>query len=395
MRVRRCKVLFLEPREQVDFELQGLLSGGDGLRRTQQWLALAPHIGSEVEVNAAERELLGRLSPETWVDSGELARDGVALKRLLGKGLVLAKGKRHAEWRLRDEALREVSWFPLAATLHAFTRWDQVDAVQSMVDNGMDTAQGLRELLGAPPPATITHHSATALSLPRTSRTCFDALLARRTTCRNFDTDKPLPHALFAQLLERVFAAQSQVQVSDDTVFLKKTSPSGGGLHPVEAYVIVQNVQGIATGLYHYQPIEHALVPLPPPAQPLRDFILKAVAQQHWFADAHVLVVLASRFDRTFWKYRNHAKAYRVIALEAGHLSQTLYLSATEAGLGAFVTGAVNEVALEQAFGFDPMRTGVVAVCGFGWRSEEMATMELDPAGEVWLAKIPTSGTSM
>ncbi len=133
MRVRRCKVLFLEPREQVDFELQGLLSGGDGLRRTQQWLALAPHIGSEVEVNAAERELLGRLSPETWVDSGELARDGVALKSLLGKGLVLAKGKRHAEWRLRDEALREVSWFPLAATLHAFTRWDQVDAVQSMV----------------------------------------------------------------------------------------------------------------------------------------------------------------------------------------------------------------------------------------------------------------------
>ena len=126
MRVRRCKVLFLEPREQVDFELQGLLSGGDGLRRTQQWLALAPHIGSEVEVNAAERELLGRLSPETWVDSGELARDGVALKSLLGKGLVLAKGKRHAEWRLRDEALREVSWFPLAATLHAFTRWDQV-----------------------------------------------------------------------------------------------------------------------------------------------------------------------------------------------------------------------------------------------------------------------------
>ena len=48
MRVRRCKVLFLEPREQVDFELQGLLSGGDGLRRTPQWLALAPHIGNEV-----------------------------------------------------------------------------------------------------------------------------------------------------------------------------------------------------------------------------------------------------------------------------------------------------------------------------------------------------------
>lgn len=385
MRVRRCKVLFLESREQVHFELQGLLSGGDGLRRTPQWLALAPHIGSDVEVDVDERELLGRLSPETWVDSRALAMDAAALKRLIGKGLVLAKGKRHAEWRLRDEALREVSWFPLAATLHAFTRWDQVDAVQSMVDNGMDTAEGLRELLGAPPPATAKHNpTEAALVLPRVAPNDFDELLARRTTCRNFNADKPLPHALFAQLLQRVFAAQAQVRVSDDTVFLKKTSPSGGGLHPVEAYVIVQNVEGVAAGLYHYQSIAHALAPMPPPAQPLRDFILQTVAQQHWFADAHVLAVLAPRFDRTFWKYRNHAKGYRVVALEAGHLSQTLYLSATEAGLGAFITGAINEVALEEALGLDPMRSGVLAVCGFGWRGEEMVTMELDPAGEVW-----------
>jgi SagB-type dehydrogenase family enzyme len=111
---------------------------------------------------------------------------------------------------------------------------------------------------------------------------------------------------------------------------------------------------------------------------------MNAVAQQHWFADAHVLVLLAPRFDRTFWKYRNHAKGYRVVALEAGHLSQTLYLSATEAGLGAFITGAINEVFLEQAFGLDHVREGVLAICGFGWRGEAMVTMELDPANAVW-----------
>jgi SagB-type dehydrogenase family enzyme len=108
------------------------------------------------------------------------------------------------------------------------------------------------------------------------------------------------------------------------------------------------------------------------------------VAQQHWFADAHVVVVLAPRFDRTFWKYRQHAKGYRVVALEAGHLSQTLYLAATDAGLGAFITGAINEKELEQAFGLDHVSQGALAVCGFGWRGEEMVTAELDPAGEVW-----------
>jgi hypothetical protein len=81
---------------------------------------------------------------------------------------------------------------------------------------------------------------------------------------------------------------------------------------------------------------------------------------------------------------RNHAKAYRAIALEAGHLSQTLYLSATDAGLGAYITCAINEVPLEQAFDLDPITSGALAICGFGWRGEEMVTMELDPAGEVW-----------
>jgi putative peptide maturation dehydrogenase len=196
---------------------------------------------------------------------------------------------------------------------------------------------------------------------------------------------------LFAQLLERVFSAQSEVRVSDDTTFLKKTSPSGGGLHPVEAYLVVQHVEDVTPGLYHYQAREHALEPLPTPALPLRDFIMNAVAQQHWFADAHVLVLLAPRFDRTFWKYRNHAKGYRVVALEAGHLSQTLYLSATEAGLGAFITGAINEVFLEQAFGLDHVREGVLAICGFGWRGAEMVTMELDPAAVVWEEASSTS----
>ncbi|MFD0739857.1 putative peptide maturation dehydrogenase [Lysobacter koreensis] len=387
MRVRRCAVLYLEPREEISFDLNVLLSGGDGLRRGSRWLALAPHLGEEVEVDSMERELLGALGPSQWVDANTLAsHPPVALKRLLKQGLLISDGKRHAAHRERDDALRSTYWHPLAATLHAFTRWREVDAVQSMKDSGTETALEMRQVLGAPPAeAARRGEDSQRLPLPRAAPTDFDRLLARRATCRNFDAARPLPHALFAQLLERVFSAQAEVRVSDDTVFLKKTSPSGGGLHPVEAYLIVQHVEGVAPGLYHYQAREHALEPLPAPAQPLREFVMDMVAQQHWFADAHVLVLLSPRFDRTFWKYRHHAKGYRVVALEAGHLSQTLYLSATEAGLGAFITGAINEVQLERAFGLDPIQQGALAVCGFGWRGEVMTTTELDPAGEVWV----------
>jgi len=388
MRIRRCAVLLLEPREEVGFDLEHLLAGGNGLRRAQRWLALAPHLTAEVEVDVAERELLGAVSPNEWIDARELAVENAdALKRLLKEGLLIGSGKRHAAHRERDERLRTTYWHPLAATIHTFTRWNGTDAVASMRDSGTETALQLRDVFGAPPvEAADRGDGSQRLPLPRSTPTAFDGLLARRATCRNFDAARPLPHALFAQLLDRVFAAKAQVRVSDDTVFLKKTSPSGGGLHPVEAYLIVQHVDGVAPGLYHYHAAEHALEPMPSPDGPLREFVMQAVAQQHWFADAHVLVLLSPRFDRTNWKYRHHAKAYRVVALEAGHLSQTLYLSATEAGLGAFITGAINEVEVEQAFGLDPICQGALAICGFGWRGEVMETTELDPAGAVWEA---------
>ena len=38
MRIRRCAVLYLEPREEVAFDLGVLLAGGDGLRRERGWV---------------------------------------------------------------------------------------------------------------------------------------------------------------------------------------------------------------------------------------------------------------------------------------------------------------------------------------------------------------------
>jgi SagB-type dehydrogenase family enzyme len=97
-----------------------------------------------------------------------------------------------------------------------------------------------------------------------------------------------------------------------------------------------------------------------------------------------VQVVLAARFRRTFWKYRNHAKAWRAVVLDAGHLSQLQYLVATELGLAAFITAAVNEGDIEDAFGLDPMVEGVLAVTGFGYRATAMAELEFDPLHAVW-----------
>lgn len=387
MQVRRCAVLFFEPREQVSFDMGGLLGGGDGLRRQRSWLALAPHLEGEIRIDPSDLQLLGAVSPGEWIDPDALQADSPeGIERLLEVGLLIGDDDRVALHRQRDEAVRDHHWWPASALFHGQGRWQAVDGVKTMEENDLVTAKGLRSRFGAPPVhvAERTEHLQ-RVALPRADNNDFDALLARRATCRNFD-DRPLSRELFAQMLQRVFSAQAQVRVSEDTVFLKKTSPSGGGLHPTEAYLIVQNVDGVEPGLYHYHPIDHALEPMPPPDGPLAEFAKLALAGQHWFANAPALAVLTPRFARSFWKYRHHAKAYRALVLDSGHLSQTLYLSATELGLGAFVTSAINEIDIEQAFGLDPLAESPLAICGFGWRAEKMDTTEFDPGGEVWEA---------
>ncbi|TDD47275.1 putative peptide maturation dehydrogenase [Kribbella antibiotica] len=387
MRVRRCAVLFLESREDVDFDLESLLTGGAGLSRHQRWLALAAHLDAPVEVDSQERELLGRLSPSEWsaAESLEAAEESL-LPNLIKRGLVLAEEEPDAPHRERDEALRAGHWWPAAAMMHRLARWEGVDSVSSMESNEMTTAADLRRKLGAPPIHALERVDAgERVALPRIDGNDFDAMLARRSTCRNFDSERPLSLPLFAHMMQRVFAAQSQVKVDEYTVFLKKNTPSGGGLHPTEAYLIVQNVEGLAPGLYHYHVVDHALEPLRTPDEPLEQFARRALAGQHWFSNAPAMAVLTPRYARSFWKYRQHAKAYRALVLDSGHLSQTLYLSATELGLGAFVTSAINEVDIERGFGLDPLVEGPLAICGFGWRAQTMSTSEFDPAQEVWL----------
>jgi putative peptide maturation dehydrogenase len=399
MRVRRCAILFLEPRESVSFDLGDLLRGGDGLRREQRWLALAPHLDAEVEVTAEEREALGLLPASRWCAGEALAGlETTLIRRLLDKGLLIGDGPDHAAVRAADEKIRATHWRPLSAAFHRFSRWRSVDAGADRSGAGLGSFAEMVATLGEPPPHLVARGARErGVALDRPAPGAIDEVLAQRVTCRNWDTARALDRARLSRLMHRVFAAQAVFHVTDRAAVLKKTSPSGGGLHPTEAYLLVRHVTGLAPGLYHYHAGEHALHPLPWPialagpgeTDALPDsrrqaFAAALLAGQQWFAGAHVLVLLTTRFRRQTWKYRAHAKAYKAALLDAGHLSQTLYLTAAEMGLGAFITAAVNDVEIEQALGLDPLEEGVVAAAGFGWRGDTRAAVEFDPLRRVW-----------
>jgi len=390
VQIRRCSILLIEPREKVVFDLESLLTGGNGLSAHIELLALAPHLPKELVIDADEAEALSAIGATSWIAFADLAEkfDAAPLHQLIEKGLLIADTETHAATRTRDEQLRTANWHAHSAVGHYFGRWQGVTSGESTDQAGYRTSAELAERLGpSPPPVHERVPAEQRISLPDTAATSLDELLSRRVTCRNFDTTRTLPLATFSRLLWRVFGAQAVVEMVKEHVTLKRTSPSGGSLHPTEAYLLVQRVEGIAPGLYHYHPVDHALEPLATPDGDLHALANTFVAAQDYYADAHVQVVLVSRFPRTFWKYRNHSKAYRVCVLDAGHLSQTLYISATEFGLGAFITAAMNEIDVEQALGLDELVESPLAICGFGIRSSELATIEFDPQQAIWSAE--------
>ena len=408
MELRRCAVVWVEPREVAHFALDDLLAGGPGVVSRMAWFAHAPHLGGAVEVDPAAVPPLGEVSPVDWVLRDRLdTRFGAeVVDALVDAGLLLAKDGDEAA--LADAGYRALGWHPAAAVAHLATRWEGVDGPRGMAEQGLDSNEGLLRQHGLPPPReSPAADGAACMPLPRIARDDFDGLLDTRATCRNFDPLAALPLPTFARLMARVFGARGLGHPAPGFDVVKRTSPSGGALHPVECFLIVQRVDGIAPGLYRYRVDGHALEAVVPRVAPPSDgdagtrpvdvgahaawtpealhaFARIAVAGQDFFADAPVLCILAPRFHRNFWKYRNHAKAYRVCVLDAGHLSQTLQLCATEAGLGPFVTGAINEVDLERAFGMDPCVQSPIAVCGFGARAATLRESEFDPNRKVW-----------
>lgn len=385
MRLRRCAIVHLEPRERLVFDLALLGDGGNGLRNVIEWIALAPHLDDEVTLSADTVQVLGAMSPGEWRELDELraTHPAVAIDALRHAGLLVAEGSAEA---VRDERVRATHWRGISAVMHYASRWRGVDT-KDAEQRFTELSEGsLLDALGAAPPPVRERSAAgqrQALLRPQSSSS-LDELLARRVTCRNFDT-RPLTLEQFSTVLFRTFGARAVHDYAPGVQLLKKGVPSAGGLHATEAYLLVQRVDGVAPGLYHYHPIDHALEPIHSlGADEAAALASRFVAGQQYFISAPVLVMPTSRFGRNFWKYRNHAKAYRALILDIGHLSQTLYLAATELDLADFVTAAINEVDIEQAFGLDPLEEGPLAVCGFGYRGAERNEVEFDPNHAVW-----------
>jgi SagB-type dehydrogenase family enzyme len=172
-------------------------------------------------------------------------------------------------------------------------------------------------------------------------------LLRERHSTRDFDDQQPITLPELARFLDGAARVQSKwknrIDLGDGGPMVSYTTrpyPSGGSAYELELYLAVANCEGLARGFYHYDADRHALVPIGARTPELDAQLAAAEFAMDAPGVPQILITIAARFDRTAWKYSSIA--YSLVLKDVGVLIQTLYLMATDMGLGGCAIGSIN-----------------------------------------------------
>ena len=170
----------------------------------------------------------------------------------------------------------------------------------------------------------------------------FEVLSTRRSR-RDF-TREPIDIQTLSLLL---WAAQGPTAQAQHLVL--RTAPSAGGLYPIETYLLVNRVQGVEPGVYHFflPGWELHAVRLGDQGENAAG----AALQQEIVKDCAATFIFSAMVERSKWKYKQ--RAYRYVYLDAGHIGQNLHLAAESLELGCCMVGAFFDDELNALLGAD------------------------------------------
>jgi SagB-type dehydrogenase family enzyme len=165
---------------------------------------------------------------------------------------------------------------------------------------------------------------------------------SRRSPGERPITVRELGELLFRSSRVRRVMPDATYEVSD------RVYPGAGAAHALEIYPVVRSCEGLAPGLYRYDPGNHRLERLSGMSSEARE-LLESAGRTASTEAPEVLLVLAARFRRMTWKYRS--MAYAAILKDVGVLYQTMYLVATAMGLAACALGGGDSDLFARAAG--------------------------------------------
>ncbi len=290
----------------------------------------------------------------------EYTRESVigTIQKLLDYGLLIKEG---SEQDKVDRKFRKTWLWPLSSRYYHFsTKLDEPYATSDQIRQYYEqNLKGRKQ-----PPIYKSYPGRPRIRLVDDSsiEAPLFQTLKRRKTVRAF-SGKPVSFGQLSRIIYYTWGGISRYKTREFGFLLHKTSPSAGARHPVEVYAVVNSVEGVARGLYHYSVRDHSLELLE-----RGDFRERCVAYssgQAWTRNASVLFIMTAVVERTAWKYRV-PRAYRAFLLDVGHLSQSFLLASNGLGLGAFCIGIIGDTLIEKELNLDGVSETALFIVGVG-----------------------------
>jgi SagB-type dehydrogenase family enzyme len=204
-------------------------------------------------------------------------------------------------------------------------------------------------------------------------------LMHARHSTRNFDDQSPITLAELSRFLDdsaRVLSSSTSpadLSVANPLVtYAVRPYPSAGASYELELYLAVDKCDGLDPGFYHYDAGAHALVLIGPRTPEFEALLMGAKFAMDAPAPPQILITIAARFGRISWKYSS--LAYSLILKNVGVLTQTLYLMATDIGLGGCAIGSINIDLFSKMTGIEFHVEGPVGQFALGRGSKSAAS---------------------
>ena len=142
-----------------------------------------------------------------------------------------------------------------------------------------------------------------------------------------------------------------------------RTVPSAGNRHALETYLAALRVSGLEPGLYRYLPLEHQLLHLFDEEQ-MPAKLTEATLGQAFVGRAAAVFIWTTIPYRMEWRYG--LAAHKVIALDAGHVCQNLYLACEAIGAGTCTVAAYHQQLMDQLVQVDGQEEFVIYLAPVG-----------------------------
>jgi len=172
-----------------------------------------------------------------------------------------------------------------------------------------------------------------------------ESAVGNRKSRRSF-TRQPLSLEELAFLLWATQGIKQQI----DRFTALRTVPSAGARHALETYLCVFRVDGLDPGFYRYLPLEHQLL-FEFHEDRASEKITEATLGQSFAGRSAVTFIWTTIPRRMEWRY--DLAAHKVIAIDAGHACQNLYLACEAIGAGTCAVAAYHQELMDRLLRID------------------------------------------